>query len=222
MHFCHSNLGTSWSKDFGGRLGPTSEHTAAINSFPAPQDIKQFQRFLGMVNFYHHFLPNWTCILRPLTYLLKGSPKLWVGLPRPGSFSKCKAPPSCSSATSASLPPSWAFFGQMHFRFSYWRRHAAKIWWPLASSLFLFQKKKLTNTESCYSMFNRELLAAYVAICHFHNFCEGHPFQLWTDYKPLVTALSCVTAPISQWQQQHLAFISEFNVHILYLPGLKK
>jgi hypothetical protein len=38
---------------------------------------------------------------------------------------------------------------------------------------------------------------------------------------PLVTALSCISAPISPGQQCCLAFISEFNVQLLYLPGLK-
>jgi hypothetical protein len=36
-----------------------------------------------------------------------------------------------------------------------------------------------------------------------------------------VTALSCVSAPILPRQQGHLAFISEINVQMLYLPGLK-
>ncbi len=36
-----------------------------------------------------------------------------------------------------------------------------------------------------------------------------------------MTTLSHVSAPISPQQQCHLAFISEFNVSILYLPGLK-
>jgi hypothetical protein len=37
----------------------------------------------------------------------------------------------------------------------------------------------------------------------------------------IVTALSLVSAPISVRQQRHLAFISEFNVQMLYLPDLK-
>jgi hypothetical protein len=41
------------------------------------------------------------------------------------------------------------------------------------------------------------------------------------DHKPLVTTLSCVTAPILLRQQQHLAFFSKFNVQMLYLPGLE-
>jgi hypothetical protein len=65
------------------------------------------------------------------------------------------------------------------------------------------------------------LLAAYLSICHFSHFHECHQFQLWTDHKPLVTAMSPVTPPISPRQQRHLAFISEFSVKMLYLPGLQ-
>jgi hypothetical protein len=81
--------------------------------------------------------------------------------------------------------------------------------------------RKLTDKESCYSTFDRELLAAHAAVKHFHRFSEGRAFQLWTDHKPLVTAISHVSALISPRQQRHLAFISEFNVQLLYLPGWK-
>ncbi len=44
---------------------------------------------------------------------------------------------------------------------------------------------------------------------------------MWTDHKPLVTAISRVSTSISPRQHRYLAFISEFNVQLLYLPGLK-
>jgi hypothetical protein len=75
-------------------------------------------------------------------------------------------------------------------------------WRPLG-----FFSRKLTDTESCYSTFDCELLAAHAPIKHFRNFCEGRAFQLWTDHKPLATAISHVSAPISPRQQRHLAFI---------------
>jgi putative transposase len=39
---------------------PATDHTAEIQNCSPPQDIKQLQRFLGMVNFYRRFLPNCT------------------------------------------------------------------------------------------------------------------------------------------------------------------
>jgi hypothetical protein len=54
---------------------PTADHTTEIENCPPPQDIKQLQRFLGMVNFYRLFLPNCAQILKPLTDLLRGGAK---------------------------------------------------------------------------------------------------------------------------------------------------
>jgi cleavage and polyadenylation specificity factor subunit 1 len=89
-------------------------------------------------------------------------------------------------------------------------------WRPLG-----FFSCKLIDTESRYSTFDCRLLAAQAAIKHFPHFCEGQAFELWTDHKPRVTAISHVLAPILPRQQRHLVLISEFNVQLLYLPGLK-
>jgi hypothetical protein len=54
---------------------PTADHAAKIENCPPPQDIKQLQRFLGMVNFYRRFLPKCAQVSKPLTNLLKGGAK---------------------------------------------------------------------------------------------------------------------------------------------------
>ncbi len=56
-------------------------------------------------------------------------------------------------------------------------------------------------------------------IKHFRSRLEGRPFQLWTDHKPLIFALHRVSPPTSGRQQRHLAFISEYNNQLVYLPG---
>jgi hypothetical protein len=58
---------------------PMAAHTAEIELWSPPQDIKQLQRFLSMVNFYHCFLPNCAQVLCPLTNLLRGGPRRWSG-----------------------------------------------------------------------------------------------------------------------------------------------
>jgi putative transposase len=57
---------------FAAGAASTADHTAEIELCPPPQDIKQLQRFLGMVNFYRCFLPNCAKVWGPLTVLLKG------------------------------------------------------------------------------------------------------------------------------------------------------
>ena len=54
---------------------PLADKVSAISNMPAPVDKKDLQRFLGMVNFYHRFLPRIASRLVPLTDALKGKSK---------------------------------------------------------------------------------------------------------------------------------------------------
>jgi hypothetical protein len=128
---------------------------------PPPQDIKQLQSFLGMVNFYRHFLPNCAQVLRPLTDLLKGGPKTseWTAQAQE-AFQNAKhllvrryqhpaRQAELSLATNAS---------NSHIN-GIMQQKSGDHWRPLG-----FFSRKLTDTESRYSTFNRELLAAHVVI----------------------------------------------------------
>ena len=68
------------SKD-GSR--PTQAKVEAIQNFSQPSTVKGLQEFLGMVNFYHGFLPNIVLTLSPLYGALKSDkPKrelTWFG-----------------------------------------------------------------------------------------------------------------------------------------------
>ena len=90
--------------------------------------------------------------------------------------------------------------------------------WGLWSSLVFFSKK-LSSAKSKYSAFDRELLAAYSAVCHFRFLLEGRQFTLFTDHKPLTHALFSYSPP---WSQRYLAYISEFTSDIVHVPGAEK
>nr|VZI41426.1 unnamed protein product [Spirometra erinaceieuropaei] len=51
-------------------IKPVPDKVSAVSGFPVPKTINQLRRFLGMVNFYHRFLPHATAILQPLINLL--------------------------------------------------------------------------------------------------------------------------------------------------------
>ncbi len=123
---------------------------------------------------------------------------------RSGCLPTGKTPPGSSCAAPAPRTQCRNFSHHWRLQYLYRSGHAAKIWRPLAAPWFF--SHKLTDTESRYSTFDRELLAAQAAIKHFRHFNEGYVFKLWTDHKPLVTALSRVSLPISPRQQHHLAF----------------
>jgi hypothetical protein len=82
-----------------------------------------------------------------------------------------------------------------------------------------FFSKKLTETESRYSTFDRELLAAYNTILHFRHYLEGRRFAVWTDHRPLVGTLARLSDPRSDRQRRQLSFISEFTADIQCIAG---
>ena len=79
-----------------------------------------------------------------------------------------------------------------------------------------FFSKKLSVAEKKYSAFDRELLGIYSAIRHFRNFVEGRCFTVFTDHKPLTTALASQTER-SPRQTRHLSFIAEFTSDIRHV-----
>jgi hypothetical protein len=71
---------------------PLPRHVSAIKDFPPPTDVRQLQQFLGLVNFYRRFLPAIARTLKPLTDLLRGSPKTLSWPPEAAAaFTQAKA-----------------------------------------------------------------------------------------------------------------------------------
>ena len=51
-----------------------------------------------------------------------------------------------------------------------------------------FFSKKLSDVQKTYSTYDRELLAAYLAVLHFKSLIDGHDVTLFLDHKPIVSA----------------------------------
>ena len=89
-------------------------------------------------------------------------------------------------------------------------------WEPLA-----FFSRQLRKPEIEYSIFDRELLGFYLATRHFRSMLKGRQFNVYTDHKPLVHAMSKATQLQSARQQRHLSAISEFSTDIRHISGKK-
>jgi hypothetical protein len=197
---------------------PLQQQVAAIKDFPPPTDLKGLQRFLGMVNFYRQFIPSVARILQPLTDLLRGNPKTLTWPPAAATaFEAAKTAlinatplshPAPKAAVSLAVDASDSHVGGV-----LQQQHNGG-WAPLA-----FFSKKLSPAQVKYSTFDRELLAAQLAIRHFRFLLEGRRFRLLTDHKPLVSAMHRVSPPWSARQQRHLAYIAEFTTDIRHTPG---
>src|SRR5450830_445261 len=87
-------------------------------------------------------------------------------------------------------------------------------WRPLS-----FFSKKLDSAQQKYSAFDRELLAAHLAVRHFRFQLQGRPFTIFTDHKPLTQALHRVSEPWSPRQQRQLSAIAEHMSDLRHVPG---
>ena len=56
-------------------ISPLDEKVNVIRAFPRPNSLRQLREFLGLINFYHRFIPNCAAILEPLNSMLSSPTK---------------------------------------------------------------------------------------------------------------------------------------------------
>ena len=58
---------------------PIASKVNTVSDFPRPMTITQLQQFMGLINYYHCFIPNLAHIMAPLYVTLARKPKtlLW-------------------------------------------------------------------------------------------------------------------------------------------------
>ena len=202
-------------------IQPLEEKVSVIRDFPQPTSLRKLREFLGLVNFYHRFVPNCAKILEPLNKLLGSPEKISHHLAwdeeATTAFNTIKQ--ALADATLLVHPKPNAHTCIMA-DFSdcavgaVLQQYIDGGWCPIACF-----SKKLCPAETRYSTFDRELLAIYLAIRHFRHFVEGREFFVLTDHKPLTFALSTHSDKYTPRQTRHLDFISQFTADIRHMSG---
>jgi len=214
---------------------PSQEKVSAIIEFPEPTSARQIQRFLGMTNYYHRFLQSIAHEMAPihnhLSKLLNGnktkSRSKKQSKPKPISFSwpeQCrdaftKVKQAVANAALLAHPDHTADISlvtdasDLAVGAVVQQKTPEGDWEPLG-----FFSKKLSEAQTKYSAFDRELLAIYLGIKHFRHLLEGREFVIFTDHKPLTSAISSKTEK-SPRQARHLDYISQFSTNIQHIKG---
>ena len=197
-------------------IRPHITRVEAVRMFPVPQDKKALHQFVGLINYYHCFVPRCAEILQPLYLALADDSFVWTASCRQ-AFEAAKTALSEAvmlvhrqphAATCIMTDASNCAVGAVLEQFIHGQ------WKPIS-----FFSKKLSPAELKYSAFDRELLAAYLAVRHFQYFVEGRDFHINTDHKPLPFALHSSAERHSPRQALHLAFISEFMTDLRHIKG---
>ena len=168
---------------------------------------------LGLVNFYDRFIPHCASLLEPVNRLLKTSGDstrqfIWDESAAT-AFTTIRRPRCCYSVGAPQIT-------RLHVHHGRRLRLGSGSSPPEGWQLFAYFSKKLRPAETKYSTFNRELLAIYLAISHFHYFIQGREFFVLTDHKPLTFALSTHSDRFSPRQARHL---DQFTTDIRHVGG---
>lgn len=200
---------------------PSPEKVEAINNLSIPNSLKGLQQFVGMVNYYNRFIPKLAEMLCPIYNLssaLQRNKKQKFNWNEECNFAFIKIKDALKEVTLLAHPIENGKFSITTDASNFaigavlqqWQNNA---WQPLA-----FFSKKLSETESRYSTFDRELLGIYLSIKHFRYFLEGREFTIFTDHKPLTTAIHS-KAEKSPRQTRHLDYISQFSNDVQHISG---
>ena len=195
------------------------DKTKAIRAFPAPTNVSELQRFLGLVNEFSKFIPGYAEINQPLRQLLRKD-NAWVwGPSQKQSFETIKDH-LVSPAALAHYDP-----------------HRVTIVAADASAYGLgavllqidangdrravcHASRSLTETEQRYAVIDKEALAAVWACEKFSDYILGLPFELQTDHLPLVPLLS--SKDLSNLPPRILRFrlrMMRYDATVCHVPG---
>ena len=202
-------------------VAPLEFKVTAIQNFPRPSNMKQLRRFLGMLNYYRRFIPAAAATLQPLNRMLYprkcSRQTLRWNEEAEEAFSAIKT--MLASATLLAFPVLGAekqvvvdasisaVGGVLHQVIN---GHA---------KLLAFFSKALNSAQVNYSVFDRELLAMYLSLRNFRCFLEGRAFTLFTDHKPLVSAVTSLMKQATARQLRQLSYVAQLTADVKYISG---
>merc|ERR1712015_199473 len=205
----------------GNGITPLEEKVRAIRDFPTPTDVEALQRLLGMLNYYHRFVPDVAGICTPLSNLLKGKKKnAAIGWSDEHQKAFDDAKNGLANATMlvhpiAGAPLALTVDASQFAVGAKLEQHVDDMWQPLG----FFSRKLRTPTEIKFLAFDRELLGAHLATRHFRYLIEGRAFSLYTDQDALFPAMRKKTEPHNSRQTTQLSNLSEYTTDIREIAG---
>ena len=197
---------------------PDPEKTAAIEDMKKPENKKDIQRFLGMINYLARYLPDLSERTAPIRKLLEKDVHWQWTHEHEKSFRElkdlivsdlilCYYDPHkpIKISADASLYGLGAVLLQ---------KQEDNEWRPVA-----YGSRSLTKNEIRYAQIEKEALAMAYACQHFHQYIYGQTIGVETDHKPLV---SIFAKPLNDCPAriQRIRFrLQKYDLKVEYVPG---
>ncbi|KAK7575685.1 hypothetical protein V9T40_011971 [Parthenolecanium corni] len=174
-------LGHVISKD---GLHKSNKKIEAVKNAPTPKNADDVRQFLGLVNYYHRFIPSSSTLLHPLNQLLHKDQKFVWSPACNRAFIKIKEIISSDQVLTPyqqNLPLYLATDASPHgIAAILSHRFPNDGERPIA-----FASRSLSKSEANYSQLDREALAVFWAAKKFYYYIAGRPFTFVVDNKPI-------------------------------------
>ena len=203
-------------------IKPSTKKCVAISEIAPPETIGELRSFLGTIGFYRRHIYNFAEIAVPLHQRLAESSNKSHQIELTDSeleaFTILKMKLSEIVQHSYIDPASNTFVIKSDASL----KAIGAVLYQVVNceqKTILFFSRKLSDTETRYSTFDRELLAAKDAVECFLPYIDGQHVTLFTDHKPLVSAFVKKTDCKSERQSRHLTFLSEYLTAMEHIKG---
>lgn len=201
-------------------IRPTDTKCIAISEYPVPVDYSALRRYIGMLSFYRRFIPNFAQKTLLLSETLRVQhPKRDIDWSPEAKEEFLNSRKLLMEATTLPHPTTSNLFHLVTDASGYAVGAALHQIVDSVPNPIGFFSKKLSDTQRSYSTFDRELLAAYLAVLHFRSIIEGQSVILFVDQKPLVSALNSPNCSKLDRQRRHMSVINEFIESAQFIKG---
>ena len=186
--------------------------TKVIEGWKTPTTITELCGFLGMINYYHKFIPNMALIAGPLNELLKKDVDWRWKEPEISAFETLKK--AITTAPILRIPDTTQAF-TIHVDASNTAIGAVLSQEEHPTG---FMSRRLTDAERNYSAYDREALAVVTALRHWrHLILNGQPIRVECDNRSVKHLLT--QKDLSPRQARWADLLSEYPVEIVHIRG---
>jgi len=201
------------------KVAMDSIKVAGVRKWPTPESRTDVQAFVGFVNFYHHFIQDFSTIAR-LLFDLTQSNHAWNWGTKEQEVFECfkmavtttpilvspqDSEPFCIKADSSDFA-SGAILSQ--------QLPGEEKWYLVA-----FYSKSLSPVEQNYEIYDKEMLAIIHALEEWRHFLEGaqHLVEIWTDHKNLEYFMTA--KKLNRRQARWSLYLACFDFKLIHCPG---
>ena len=202
--------------DKGVRADPAK--TSAIREMPAPRDVPELRRFMGMVNHLGKFSSQLATLMQPLLELLSKNREWNWGPSQEQAFLKTKeelSKPTVLALYDAQRETKVSADASSYGLGAVLLQKTCNGWQPVA-----YASRSLSETERRYAQIEKEALAITWACEKFAMYILGKRFAIETEHKPLVPLMG--TKHLDSLPPRVLRFrlrLTRFDYSIQHVAG---